>query len=136
MKLVATDPLPGKTVISWNDTPATPNAKGGTLGTFGSYTFYVDILDFEMDGFTVENTGTPERLAARFDAPRTKLSPASQIAARQLKSSHHPLSPRELPYAHLASCPMPTSRAALLPPREVSAMRLGRTWYSASRASS
>ena len=64
VKLVAEDPRPGKTVISWNDTPATPNPKGGTLGTFGSYTFYVDIPDFEMDGFTVENTGTPERLAA------------------------------------------------------------------------
>ena len=64
VKLVAADPRPGKTVISWNDTPATPDGKGGTLGTFRSYTFYVDIPDFEMDGFTVENTGTPERLAA------------------------------------------------------------------------
>lgn len=62
--LVATDPRPGKTVISWNDTPATLDGNGRSLGTFGSYTFYVDIPDFEMDGFTVENTGTPERLAA------------------------------------------------------------------------
>ena len=64
VKLVAADPRPGKTVISWNDTPSTPDGNGGTLGTFRSYTFYVDIPDFEMDGFTVENTGTPERLAA------------------------------------------------------------------------
>ena len=64
VKLVATDARPGKTVISWNDTPSTPDGKGGTLGTFRSCTFYVDIPDFEMDGFTVENTGTPERLAA------------------------------------------------------------------------
>ena len=64
VKLVAEDPRPGKTVISWNDTPSTPDGNGGTLGTFRSYTFYVDIPDFEMDGFTVENTGTPERLAA------------------------------------------------------------------------
>ena len=64
VKLVAEDPRPGKTVISWNDTPSAPDGNGGTLGTFRSYTFYVDIPDFEMDGFTVENTGTPERLAA------------------------------------------------------------------------
>ena len=64
VKLVAEDPRPGKTVISWNDTPSTPDGNGGTLGTFRSYTFYVDIPDFEMEGFTVENTGTPERLAA------------------------------------------------------------------------
>ncbi len=63
VRLVADDPRPGRTVVSWNDTPATPKPGGGSLGTFGSATFYVDIPDFEMDGFTIENTGTPERLA-------------------------------------------------------------------------
>lgn len=64
VRLVAADPRPGKTVISWNDSPSTPKPGGGTCGTFGSCTFYVDIPDFEMDGFTIENTATPERLKA------------------------------------------------------------------------
>lgn len=62
--LVAEDPNPTKTVISWNDTPATLDAKGKPMGTFGCWTFYVDTPDFTMEGITVENTGTPERLAA------------------------------------------------------------------------
>ncbi len=62
--LVADDPAPGKTVISWNDTPSTPGLDGKGLGTSGSATMTVNIPDFTMEGFTVENTGTPERLAA------------------------------------------------------------------------
>ena len=62
---VADDPRPEKTVISWNDTPATPRPDGkGTLGTFGSCTLRVEGSDISFDGFTIENTGTPERLAA------------------------------------------------------------------------
>ena len=64
VSLVADDPAPGRTVISWNDTPSTPGPDGRGLGTSGSATLTVDIADFTMDGFTVENTGTPERLAA------------------------------------------------------------------------
>ncbi len=64
IRLVAEDPRPGKTVISWNDTPATTGANGKPLGTSGSSTLRIEIPDFEMAGFTVENTGTPERLAA------------------------------------------------------------------------
>ena len=64
LSLVADDPAPGKTVVSWNDTPSTPGPNGKGLGTSGSATLTVDIPDFTMEGFTVENTGTPERLAA------------------------------------------------------------------------
>ena len=64
IRFVATDPRPGKTVVSWNDTPATPGPNGKGLGTFGSFTLSVEGSDIEFDGFTIENTGTPERLAA------------------------------------------------------------------------
>ena len=64
IKFIAADPRPGKTVISWNDTPSTLGPDGKSLGTFGSYTLSVEGSDIEFDGFTIENTGTPERLAA------------------------------------------------------------------------
>ena len=46
--LVADDPAPGKTVISWNDTPSTPGPDGKGLGTSGSATMTVNIPDFTM----------------------------------------------------------------------------------------
>lgn len=64
VKIVAVDPDPAKTVISWNDTPKTLGPDGRELGTGGSRTLYAGSDDFEMVGITIENTGTPERLAA------------------------------------------------------------------------
>lgn len=64
IRLVATDSDPSKTVVSWNDTPKTIGPDGKELGTGGSRTLYIGVDDFEMEGITVENTGTPERLAA------------------------------------------------------------------------
>ncbi|MBO6168175.1 MAG: hypothetical protein J6P13_07530 [Kiritimatiellae bacterium] len=64
VRMIAEDPDPAKTIISWNDTPATLDGRGKPMGTFGCWTMKVTIPDFEMTGFTIENTGTPERLAA------------------------------------------------------------------------
>ena len=62
--IIGDERAPAKTVLSWNDTPDTPGPGGKPLGTSGSSTLTIRINDVEMRGVTVENTGTPERLAA------------------------------------------------------------------------
>jgi len=78
------------TVITYNDTSASPNGQGGTLGTYGSTSVAVTADDVSFENLTLENSHGPgiQAVAVRISADRVQFRNTRFIGAQDTLYIH------------------------------------------------